>query len=85
MFWALLIAPFAVLALAAAVAKQGAVFRVAVALAGIFALIDAAMFWSLFAGSSSSTGGIGVGVVGLVQCGFAVAVLLASPFARKNK
>jgi len=46
MFWALLILPFVLLGLAALIARKGVVFRSALALAAIFAVIDGLYFGS---------------------------------------
>lgn len=85
MFWALLISPFVLLGLAALIARKGVVFRSALALAAIFAVIDGFALWGLLTEPQSSTGSIGLGVIGILQLAVAVVLLIASPFARKSK
>jgi hypothetical protein len=83
MFWALVISPFVLLVIAVLVTRKGALFRTALVLIAIFAVIDAFAFWQLTSVSASSTGSIGLGVLGLIQCVIALIVAIASPFARK--
>lgn len=82
MFWVLLLLPFVLLGLAAVIAKKGPVVRSVLVLALIFLVIDGFAIWELMS-DQASTGSIGLGMLGLLQLVIAVALLIASPFARK--
>ena len=82
MFWLLLVSPFLAVGLAALVAKKGVIVRCAIALSLIFIVVDALALWGLLSETQSSTGGIGVAVICLVELGFATALLIASPLVR---
>lgn len=84
MFLLLLIAPFVLLAIAALIAKRGAVGRSALALIGLFLAIDVLMFWTLFAGPQTSTSAIALGIVCAAEVLVALAVLVISLFARRK-
>lgn len=85
MFWVVVAAPFALLGIAALIAPRSKVFRVAAALAAIFAVIDAAVFWSIYAEPGSSTSGLGIAALALIQSGFSVAVVVASVLSRRGE
>lgn len=83
MFWILVVAPFLVLGLAIWIARGKPLVRFALALGGLFLVLDGLVFWEVMSPPHVSTGSISIGVLGLLELGFAIAVLIASLFARK--
>ena len=84
MFWIALLTPFLLLVVAWVIARKGPVARTAIVLTAIFAALDAYALWDVMGARGASTAGLGIVMLGLIQAGFALAVLIASLIARRS-
>lgn len=85
MFWLILSAPYALVLLAALVAKKGSLTKLAIVLVAMFAALDGYGLWDVMGENRSSTGGLGLVVIGLIESIVALAFLVAAFMARRGK
>ncbi len=85
MFWLLIIAPFVLLIAAAMLSKKASITKISIFVAVLFAMLDGYALWDVTTGDRSSTGGLGLAALGIIEIGFSLVVLVGSLLSRRAR